>query len=142
MARAGTIAVLLPGTAYSLRKPYARAREMIDAGVPVALATDCNPGTSYIRSMEFVIGLAVMVMGMSPEEALTAATLNAAYALGMAGRVGSLDVGKQADFCLLEGRTPAILAYRAGGGAVQRVYKRGRLVHVAGETGGSHAGRG
>jgi imidazolonepropionase len=129
MAEAGTIAVLLPGTAYSLRKPYAEARAMVERGVPVALATDCNPGSSYVRSMQFVVGLAVMAMGLTPEEALVASTLNAAYALDLADRVGSLDPGKQADFCLLDGHTPAIFAYRAGGNSVARVVKRGVLVH-------------
>ncbi len=129
MARAGVVANLLPATAYSLRKPYARAREMISAGLPVALATDCNPGSSYTESMPFVFGLAVINMMMTPFEALTGATLNAAYAVGMADRVGSLDVGKQADFLLLAGDTPAIIAYHAGVNPVLAVYKRGERVH-------------
>jgi imidazolonepropionase len=128
MAAAGVVATLLPATAYSLRKPYARAPEMIAAGVPVALATDCNPGSSYTESMPFVFGLAVINMGLSPAQALTGATLNAAYALGMAQRVGSLAVGKQADFLLLAGDGPAILAYHAGVSPVEAVYKKGRQV--------------
>lgn len=128
MAAAGVVANLLPATAYSLRKPYARARDMIAAGLPVALATDCNPGSSYTESMPFVIGLAVMNMHMTPAEALTAATLNAAHALGMADRVGSLAPGRQADFLLLDGDTPAILAYHAGVSPVTAVYKRGERV--------------
>ncbi len=129
MAKAGVVANLLPATAYSLRKPYARVREMISAGLPVALATDCNPGSSYTESMPFVFGLAVINMMMTPFEALTGATLNAAYAVGMADRVGSLDVGKQADFLLLAGDTPAIIAYHAGVNPVLAVYKRGERVH-------------
>lgn len=128
MAGAGVIATLLPATAYSLRKPYARARLMIESGLPVALATDCNPGSSFTESIPFVIGLGVLSMEMTPAEALTAATLNAAYAIGMAGSVGSLDVGKQADFLLLEGQSPAILAYHAGVSVVEKVYKKGREV--------------
>jgi imidazolonepropionase len=128
MARAGTIGVVLPATAYSLRKPFAPARTMIERGVPLALATDCNPGSSYTESMPFVFGLAVLLMGLSVEEALTAATLNAAYAVGMAQRVGSLDVGKQADFLVLEGETPAVLAYHAGANPVVQVYKKGERV--------------
>ncbi len=124
----GVVAVLLPATAYSLRKPYARAREMIAGRLPVALATDCNPGSSYTESMPFVFGLAVMMMALSPAEALTAATLNAAYAVGMAGQVGSLDVGKQADFLLLDGETPAMIAYHAGVSPVVAVYKKGERV--------------
>jgi imidazolonepropionase len=128
MAQAGVVANLLPATAYSLRKPYARARDMIKAGLPVALATDCNPGSSFTESMPFVIGLAVLNMEMTPAEALTAATLNAAYSLGLADRVGSLETGKQADFLLLDGESPAILAYHAGVSPVVSVFKRGELV--------------
>ncbi|MFY9940861.1 MAG: imidazolonepropionase [Desulfobacterales bacterium] len=127
LGSSGVVATLLPATAYSLRKPYARARRMIQGGVPVALASDCNPGSSYTESMPFVFGLAVIQMGLSPLEALTGVTLNAAYALGLAGRVGSLDTGKQADFLLLDGESPAILAYHAGVSPVTAVYKRGEL---------------
>ncbi|HKJ64569.1 MAG TPA: imidazolonepropionase, partial [Desulfopila sp.] len=128
MAAAGVVATLLPATAYSLRKPYANARSMIGKELAVALATDCNPGSSYTESMPFVIGLAVLNMKMSPAEALVAATLNSAYAIGMAEKTGSLDVGKQADFLLLEGGGPAILAYHAGVSPVVEVYKNGRRV--------------
>jgi imidazolonepropionase len=128
MAEAGVVANLLPATAYSLRKPYARARDMIAANVPVALATDCNPGSSYTESMPFVIGIAVMCMGLTPAEALTAATLNAAYALKLSNRVGSLDAGKQADFLVLDGESPAILAYHAGVSPVVGVFKNGRKI--------------
>ncbi|MBW1676756.1 MAG: imidazolonepropionase, partial [Deltaproteobacteria bacterium] len=107
MAKQGVIGVLLPGTAYFLRKTYAPARKMVDLGVPVALATDCNPGSSYTESMPFVFGLAVLNMNLSVGEALVAATLNAAYAVGMGKEVGSLDVGKSADFLLLDGDSPA-----------------------------------
>jgi imidazolonepropionase len=128
MATAGVVAILLPATAYSLRKPYARARLMIEKQLPVALATDCNPGSSYTESMPFVIGLAVLSMLLSPAEALTAATINAAYGIGMNKLVGSLDCGKQADFLLLEGDTPAILAYHAGVSPVVAVYKKGKKI--------------
>ncbi|MGB3209467.1 MAG: imidazolonepropionase [Desulforhopalus sp.] len=134
MSRAGVIATLLPATAYSLRKSYAKARLMIENGVPVALATDCNPGSSYTESMQFVIGLAVLNMHMTPAEALTGATLNSAYALNIAARVGSLDIGKQADFLLLEGETPAIFAYHAGVSSVTTVYKKGREVQLSGSS--------
>ncbi|GAB6193902.1 imidazolonepropionase [Desulfocastanea catecholica] len=128
MARAGVIATLLPATAYSLRKNYARARLMLENDVPVALATDCNPGSSFTESMQFVIGLAVLNMHMTPAEALTGATLNAAYAIDMAATIGSLDPGKQADFLLLAGDTPAILAYHAGVSSVEKVYKKGQEI--------------
>lgn len=128
MARSGVVANLLPGTAYSLRKSYARARDMIAMGLPIALATDCNPGSCYTESMQFIFGLAVLNMNMSPAEALTGVTLNSAYSLGLASKVGSLDVGKQADFLLLDGASPAILAYHAGVSSVHSVYKKGVLV--------------
>ncbi|HVO39501.1 MAG TPA: imidazolonepropionase [Spirochaetia bacterium] len=127
MARAGVVAVLLPGTAYSMRKPYAPARKMIAMGLPVALATDCNPGTSLTVSMPFVFSLAVLQIGMTVAESLAACTLNAAYALGMGKETGSLSTGKRADFLLLEGETPAILAFHAGASPVFRVYVNGRL---------------
>ncbi|NOR23782.1 MAG: imidazolonepropionase [Desulforhopalus sp.] len=129
MSTAGVIATLLPATAYSLRKEYARARLMIENNVAVALATDCNPGSSFTESMQFVIGLAVLNMQMTPAEALTGATLNSAYTLNMADRVGSLDRGKQADFLLLEGDSPVILAYHAGVSSVAGVYKKGQKVN-------------
>jgi len=128
MAKAGVVATLLPATAYSLRKPYARAKTMIEKNLPVALATDCNPGSSFTESMQFIISLAVLNMEMSPAEALTGATLNSAYAIGMADKVGSLDVGKQADFILLDGESPAILAYHAGVSSVDEVFKKGQRI--------------
>lgn len=128
MAEAGVVATLLPATAYSLRKNYARARAMIERNLPVALATDCNPGSSYTESMPFVVGLAVMNMGMTPAEALVGATLNSAYAINVADKVGSLTVGKQADFLVLEGESPAILAYHAGVSPVVQVYKKGKCI--------------
>jgi len=128
MASAGTIANLLPGTAYSLRKPYADARRMIELGVPVALATDCNPGSCFTESMPFTFGLAVMMMNMSPEEALVASTLNSAYSINMARVAGSLQVGKQADLLVLDGDSPAIFAYHAGVSPVREVYKLGEYV--------------
>lgn len=130
MAAAGVVATLLPATAYSLRKPYARARTMIEKNLPVALATDCNPGSSYTESMPFAVGLGVLNMLMTPEEALTAATLNSAYAIDMADRVGSLETGKQADFILLDGQSPAILAYHAGVSPVEAVFKKGKRVDI------------
>jgi imidazolonepropionase len=134
MADSGVIGILLPATAYSLRKAYAPARKMVELGLPIALATDCNPGTGYTESMPFVFGLSVLKMGLSVSEALVACTLNAAYSVGMSKRVGSLDAGKSADLLLLDGITPAILAYHAGVSPVVQVYKRGELVHSVGES--------
>ncbi len=123
MGRSGSIAVLLPATAYSLKKPYARGRDMIDWEVPVALATDCNPGSCFCESVPFIFGLGVMNMNMSIEEALVASTLNAAYAVNRQHKVGSLEPGKQADFLVLDGETPTTLAYHVGSTSVLEVHK-------------------
>ena len=128
MAKNGTVAVLLPATAYSLKKPYANGREIVDMGVPVAIATDCNPGSCFCESMPFVFGLSVMCMNMTVEETLTASTLNAAYALNRECTVGSLETGKQADFLVMDGETPATLVYHAGATSVKEVYKLGERV--------------
>ena len=125
MARGGVVADLLPATAYSLRKPFARARKMIEEGVPVALATDLNPGSCYCESMAFVISLAVMEMGLTPEEALTGATLNAAWSLGMQQEVGCIERGRMADFLVLDGETPATFAYLSGARPIRSVWKLG-----------------
>ena len=126
MAESGVLAVLLPATAFSLRKSYAPARKMIEMGVPVALATDCNPGSCYCESMEMVFRLAILGMGLSMEESLVASTLNAAYAIGMASQVGSLERGKKADFVVLDGETPGIMAYHLGWRNIKEVYKMGQ----------------
>lgn len=125
MSRADVIAVLLPATAYSLGKPFARARKMIELGLKVALATDCNPGSSFTQSIPFVFSLAVMNMKMTINEALAGCTLQAARSIKMESTVGSLEKGKIADFLLLDGETPAILAYQNGVNPIHSVYKRG-----------------
>ena len=125
LADGGVVAVLLPATAYSLKKDFARARTMIGNNVPVALATDLNPGSCFCQSMPFVFSLAVMEMDMTPGEALTAATLNAAWAIGMQKDAGSLEPGKMADFVVLDGETPAALAYASGARPILSVWKMG-----------------
>ena len=129
MGEAGVIAVLLPATAFCLREPYARARFMIDAGVPVALATDFNPGSCFSESIPLVIALAALYMQMTPAEIVTALTINAAAAVGRADRVGSLEVGKQADFIMLSHPSHLYLPYHAGVNCVETVVKRGQIVH-------------
>jgi imidazolonepropionase len=94
---AGVVATLLPGCSYTLRSPYPTARRFIDRGLYVALATDCNPGTSYCENMQAIIGLAMSAMAMSLEEALTAATINGARALGLHHETGSIEVGKRCE---------------------------------------------
>ncbi|GBD07323.1 Imidazolonepropionase [bacterium HR21] len=131
LREAGTIATLLPGTAYTLRLPYAPARRLIDAGVPVALATDCNPGSCLCENMQMVLSLSCQEMGMLPEEALVAATLNGAAALERSHQLGSLEVGKQADFLLLAVREVTELVYHFGINHVHEVWIAGRRVWQA-----------
>ncbi|MEW6338388.1 MAG: imidazolonepropionase [Acidobacteriota bacterium] len=128
LAAAGVVAVVLPGVSFFLRERYAPARRLIEAGVPVALATDCNPGSSHTESMAMAMTLGCLGAGLSSEEALTAATLNAAAALGRAGRLGSIEVGKQADLVVLDAPCARHLVYHFGVNLVMHVVKAGRIV--------------
>ena len=131
LAAAGVTAVLLPGTSFFLMKHrWAPARRLIEAGVPVALATDCNPGSSHTESMPMVVTLAVFELGLTVEEALTAATLNAACALALGGEIGSIEPGKRADLLLLDAPNLLHLAYHFGVNPVAAVVKGGRVVHA------------
>lgn len=128
MAEAGVVATLLPATAFSLREPYARGRFMIDAGGAVALATDFNPGSCFSESIPLVAALAALNMGLSPEEIVTALTLNGAAALDRAQTVGSLDPGKQGDVVVLENPSYRFIPYHLGVSTVEKVVKKGILV--------------
>jgi imidazolonepropionase len=131
LAAAGTIATLLPGTAFFLGVPYAPARKLIERGVAVALASDCNPGTCPTENLPLVGAMACTQMRMLPAEALTALTLNAAAALGRSDRLGSLEVGKQADLVICEVPNYQQLFYHFGVSHVWRVIKRGQVVYPA-----------
>src|SRR4051812_49646470 len=113
LATNDTVATLLPGVEFSTRHPYPDARRLLDAGVQVALATDCNPGTSFTSAVPFVIALAVREMGLTPTEALQAATAGSARALRR-GDIGRITVGARADLTLLEAPSHLHLAYRPG----------------------------
>ncbi|MEK5484764.1 MULTISPECIES: imidazolonepropionase [Lysinibacillus] len=128
MAEAGTIAVLLPGTAFFLRAPYARGRLMIDEGVPVAISTDFNPGSSPTMSLPFIMNLACMHMGMTLEEVLTATTINAAYALNRGEQIGSLEANKKADVLILDVANYKQLQYFYGMNHTHTVIKNGQVV--------------
>lgn len=128
MAATGTMAVLLPGTALFLGLPYARARRMIELGVAVALATDFNPGTSPTYSMPMAVALGCIGMHLDPAEAIVAATINAAHAIGAAEEVGSLEPGKAADAVILEMTDYRELPMAFGTNPVRTVIKRGRVV--------------
>ncbi|MET3659373.1 imidazolonepropionase [Sporosarcina psychrophila] len=125
MADAGTIACLLPATALYLREQAAQGRKMIDAGVPVAISTDCNPGSSPTTSMPLVMNLACISMRLTPAEALTAATYNAACAIQMADKTGSLEIGKQGDVVLWDISNYQELQYLFGVNHVKSVWKKG-----------------
>ncbi len=125
LADSGTIATLLPGVEFSTRQPYPDARRLIDAGVRVALATDCNPGSSFTSSMPLCVALAVREMGMTPAEALVAATAGGAAALAL-DDVGALAPGLRADLVVLEAPSHVHLAYRPGVPLVRDVWIEGR----------------
>ena len=134
MADAGVVATLLPLTAFSLRETFARGREMIDAGCMVALATDLNPGSSFSASVPLLFALACIYMKLSPEEAVTAFTINSAAAIDRADRIGSIDVGKQGDLVLLQFPSYKFLPYHVGMNIVDTVIKQGEVVVKNGET--------
>lgn len=132
MAAAGVIAVLLPGTAFYLMAAPADARAMIEAGVPVALSTDCNPGSSPTVSLPFIMNLACLTMRMTPEEALTACTINAAHAIGRASSIGSIEAGKQADLVIFDAPNYLHLQYQYAVNLTDTVLKKGVPVVAGG----------
>jgi len=129
MLKAGTIATLLPATAFSLNTNYADARKMIDMGLPVALATDFNPNCAN-ESLFFTLALACYKMKMHPREAIAAVTINAAHALELERTVGSIEVGKRADIVILNCPNPEYLAYRFGVNLVHTVIAGGEVVNT------------
>ncbi len=129
MAASGVVAVLLPGTLFFLMKDdYARARDMISQGVPVALSTDRNPGSSPTESMSLIITLACLKMKMTPGEAINAATINAAHAINRGDVIGSIETGKQADIVIYDMPNHEYLPYHYGVNHVEKVIKKGQLV--------------
>jgi imidazolonepropionase len=127
LASGRTVATLLPGAEFSTRSPYPDARRLLGAGITVALATDCNPGSSFTTSMPFCIAIAVRDMQMTPDEAVRAATTGGARALRRSD-VGHLGVGARADVVLLEAPSHVHLAYRPGVQLVSAVWKAGEQV--------------
>lgn len=143
LARAGVVATLLPNCSMTLRTPYPDARLFLDAGCTLALATDYNPGTAPSENMQLVIALAVLRMGLSPAEALRAATLGGARALGLGDEIGSLEVGKAADLLVWEADDLLEMGYHLGTNRVETVVVGGRVLHslVAGAPWSSDAER-
>ena len=124
MRDAGTVAVLLPAVSFSMRLPYPDGRRVWDSGVTVALATDCNPGTAYIESMLFVVALAALNMGLTPDEAMWAATRGGAHSLRLGDR-GHLVRGAVADLVILDAPTHLHIPYRPDANLVAAVVKNG-----------------
>ena len=130
LADSDTVATLLPGAEFSTRSPYPDARRLIDAGVTVAIATDCNPGSSFTTSMPFCIAVAIRDMHMTPAEALTAATVGGARALRRSD-IGRIEVGASADLVVLDAPDPIHLAYRPGVDLIHQVWRGGAPVRRA-----------
>ncbi len=124
LARAGTVAVLLPGVSYAMGSAAPNGRAVWDAGVTVALATDCNPGTAYVETMPFIISLGVVTAGLTPDEALWGATRGGALALNLTDR-GVIAEGMKADMVVLDAPTHVHLAYRPDGHLIAQVIKAG-----------------
>ena len=128
LAGSNTVATLLPGAEFSTRAAYPDAKRLFAAGVTVALATDCNPGSSYTTSMSFCIAVAIRDMGFSPEQALWAATLGGAKALRR-GDIGALSVGMSADLSILSAPSFRHLGYRPGVDQISQVFKSGKTIY-------------
>jgi imidazolonepropionase len=131
LGQSDTVAVALPCTPFGLaEKDYTPARKILDAGGILAIATDLNPGTAWCGNMQFAIALACRYMGLTPAQAIVAATINAAAAIQRADRIGSIEVGKQGDLIVLDVDDYRHLGYRFGTNLVKAVIKKGRLYPV------------
>ena len=131
LAKSDTVAVSLPCTPFGLaEKDYTPAKKFIEAGGIFALATDCNPGTTWNESMQFVIALACRAMKITPAQAIAATTINAAHAIRRADMIGSIEVGKQADLLILSVPDYRFLGYRYGTNLVKQIVKKGRVYSV------------
>jgi imidazolonepropionase len=128
LKKAGCVAVILPGVSFFLDCGYPPAREIIEAGVPLAIATNFNPGSCMTYSMPMIMTIACTQMGMTPEEAITAATINAAAALKMSDCVGSIEVGKQADIILYDAPNYRYIPYHFGTNLVAKIIKKGTIL--------------
>lgn len=129
MKKSGVMAVLLPGTSFFLNSRYAPARKMIENGLPLALATDFNPGSSMTESMQMVMSLACLNLKMTPAEVLTASTTNSAYAISRGEQIGSLEPNKKADIVIWEVANFKEIPYHYGVNLVQTVIKNGKVIY-------------
>src|SRR5690625_3021727 len=133
LADAGVIAVLLPGTPFILKMKPANARKIIDGGVPVALSTDNNPGTSPTESLQLIMQLGCFTMDMTPEEVFVSVTINAAHAINKNKKIGSLEVGKKGDLVIFDSSNYIDALTRIGMNLVDTVIKNGEIVVRNGE---------
>lgn len=125
MKNANVVAILLPGTSFFIRLPYANARKIIDSGAITALATDCNPGSSFNENMQMVLWLATLNLRMTAEEALIAATLNAAYSMELSDKLGSIEAGKEASFLMLDTDSYKDMFYHYGYNHIAKTFVKG-----------------
>ncbi len=128
IAKSKTVANLLPGTSFYLNKEYAPARKLIDKGAIVSLSSDMNPGSSPNENFQFIQQLGCLKLRMTPEEVLTATTINAAYNLGLENKVGSLEKGKQADIVLMDAPNLEYIFYHYGINHTKDMFKKGELI--------------
>lgn len=128
MAEKGVIANILPGTSFNLNKPSANVRKMIDLNVPISLSSDYNPGSCPSENLQFVMQLGCLNLKMTPNEVLTAVTINAAHCVDRATEIGSIEVGKKADIAIFDAPNVEYLMYHFGINHIDRVYKEGKLV--------------
>ncbi len=128
MRSKGVIAVLLPATAFTLMKPYAPAQKMLEEGLPFALATDFNPGSSPTPSIPLAMTIGCLYMKLTPEQAFHAVTINAAHSLGIADKLGSIESGKQADIVIFDVDSYRKIPYFYGVNLVKMVIKKGKIV--------------
>ncbi|TCU66391.1 imidazolonepropionase [Tissierella praeacuta] len=130
MAKNTVIANLLPGTSFNLQTgKFARARKMIDIGVPVALSTDYNPGSCPTENLQLIMSFASLIMKLTPEEVITAVTINGAAALGLESEIGSLEIGKQGDIVVFDAPNLEYILYHFGVNHVDTVVKKGKIVY-------------
>lgn len=130
MAESGVIANLLPGTSFNLQTgKFARAKKMTESGVPIALSTDYNPGSCPTENLQLIMSFASLIMKLTPEEVITAVTINGACSLGMEEKVGSLEVGKQGDFVIFDSPNLEYILYHFGTNHTEKVIKNGKIVY-------------
>ncbi len=128
LSETGTIATLLPGTSYFIRMPYAPAKKILQYSIPIALASDFNPGSCFTENMQIILSLAVVNLGLTCEQAIVASTINGAHALEIADKIGSIEVGKDATFVILDCSSYIEIFYHFGVNHVQSVWVEGKKI--------------